>query len=319
MGYVSDKVESIYKATTFTRRDDVGLLFYYSTVDFPGLTAEKFSFKTEKGHKLNGHFYFYPEYTPDRLIVFDHGMGVGHRAYLREIEKLASAGYLVFSYDHTGCTESEGEHTMGLSGSLADLDACISAMKEKGFAEESISVVGHSWGGFSTLNILHFYPKLKSIVAMSGFISIKDMLGQVIPFIVGYTRPSVYALEQRANPNHYDKNAIDTLSATDRPALIIHSQDDNTVSYKRNFEKLRSATSHKSNLEFLSLKDRCHNPTYTAEAVKYKGAFFKKFTKRTKKKITDMDVHRAFLNTYDWHKITEQDAELWNKIIDFLG
>ena len=318
MGYVSKKVEKIYKATTFTRRDDIGLLFYYSVNDFPGLAAEKFSFKTEKGHKLTGYFYSYPDYTPNRLIVFDHGMGVGHRAYLKEIQMLASAGYLVYSYDHTGCTESEGENTMGLSGSLVDLDACISAMKEKGFAEENISVMGHSWGGFSTLNILHFYPNLKSIVAMSGFISLKDMQGQVIPRIVQYTRPSVYALEQRANPNHFDKNAIDTLSNTDRPALIIHSKDDNSVSYKRHFEKLRNAVSYKSNIEFLSLTDRCHNPNYTAAAVKYKGDFFKEYTKRTKKKITNMDAHRAFLNSYDWHKITEQDEQIWNKIFEFL-
>ena len=318
MGFISRQLEKIYKNTTFVRRDDKGMLFYFDIKDFPGLSREEFTFKTKKNHSLKGYFYSYDNFIPDRLVVFDHGMGVGHRAYMKEIDMLAKAGYLVYSYDHTGCTESEGEHIMGLSGSLADLDACISAMINKGFLPENISVVGHSWGAFSTLNILHFHPNLRGIVALSGFISIKDMLDQVIPKIVSFSKKSIYSIEAEVNPDYFDKSAIDALSNTDKPVLIIHSEDDDSVSYKRHFAKLKEALGRKDNIVFLSLRGKCHNPTYTDEAIKEKKTFFKAYSKRIKHKNIDMDAHKAFLNSYDWNKITEQDEKIWKIIYDFF-
>jgi hypothetical protein len=90
------------------------------------------------------------------------------------------------------------------------------------------------------------------------------------------------------------------------------------VSYKRHFLKLRNALADKSNIEFLTLTDKCHNPNYTSNAVKYKAKFFKEFTKRMKKKTLDKELHKAFLASYDWSAITEQDDAIWNKIFEFL-
>ena len=320
MRFISEQIQKIYKNVVFKRRDDDGSLFYFSVDDFPGLTREQFCFNTKKGHKLTGYFYSYGNTSSDRLIVFDHGMGNGHRAYMREIERLARAGFLVYSYDHTGCTESEGEHIMGLSGSLADLDCCIEAMISKGFKAENISVVGHSWGAFSTLNILGFHKSLRSIVAISGFISLKEMLHQVIPGILAPFRPSLYKLEGEFNPDYYDRNAIDTLSETNAPAFIIHSTDDNSVSYKRHFDKMRLALADKKNITFLTFTGKLHNPNYTFDAVEYKEQFFKEYTRRVKKQgIDDMEAHKAFLKSYDWQRMTAQDEEIWTKIIEFLS
>lgn len=319
---ISKQIEKFYKSTLLRRHDDDGRLFYFSIDDFPGLSRTPFSFKTKKGHILTGYFYHYKDfssYGKDRLIVFEHGMGVGHRAYMKEIEMLSRHGYLVYSYDHTGCTESEGEHIMGLSGSLADLDGCISALKsEAGYEGSAISVVGHSWGGFSTLNILGYHPDIRSIVAISGFISLEEMHKQVVPAVLAPFRPSLYRLEQEINPEYVASSAIDVLFATDAPALIIHSLDDDSVSAKRHFNKLRKSLSDKPNIEFITLTDRGHNPNYTAEAVKYKAEFFKAHKKRIKKNLHKDESHKAFLSSYDWHKITEQDTELWNKIYEFL-
>ena len=322
MGFISRQIEKIYKGTLFRRRDDDGTLFYFSTEDFPGLKREKQTFKTQKGHTLTGYFYHYGErssFDKSRLIVFEHGMGDGHRAYMREIESLASHGYLVYSYDHTGCTESEGEHIMGLSGSLADLDSCISALVELGFAASDISVVGHSWGGFSTLNILGYHPNLHSIVALSGFVSIREMQKQVIPGILAPFRKQLYEVEKSFNSEYIDSSAVDVLSKTDRPALIIHSLDDESVHAKHHYERLRSALSAKPNISFLTLTDRSHNPTYTVDAVKYKSEFFKVHKKRQKQNLDrNLESQKAFIASYDWHRMTDQDADVWQKIYDFL-
>lgn len=322
MGFISRQIEKIYKNTLFCRRDDDGTLFYFSHEDFPGLKREKLTFKTKKGHTLTGYFYFYGErssFDKSRLVVFEHGMGVGHRAYMREIETLAAHGYLVYSYDHTGCTESEGEHIMGLSGSLSDLDSCILALKAEGYSGSAISVVGHSWGGFSTLNILGYHPDLRSIVAISGFVSLKEMQKQVIPGFLAPFRQKLYELEKGINPDYIESSAVETLAATDRPALIIHSLDDNSVSAKLHYQKLKQALEGRGNITFLTLTDRAHNPTYTADAVKYKDEFFKVHKKRQRKKLhRDQESQKAFIASYDWRRMTEQDPEIWNQIFAFL-
>ena len=319
MKILNNKLDQRYKGVVVKRIDDNGSLFYFKPTDFDGLITEDFSFKTEKGHTLRGRFYHYGSPKPNRLIVFEHGMGVGHRAYYREIERIAREGYLVYSYDHTGCTESDGEHIMGLSGSIVDLDACICALVSYGFDEKNISVIGHSWGGFSTMNILSFHPDLKNVVALSGFISVKDMQRQVTPVSISMFRPYFYKLEKEMNPNHYSCSAIDTLSRATSPALIIHSMDDPSVHGKRHFLKLQKALGNKENVTFVKLHGKGHNPTYTEDAVKYKDEFMAEHKRRIKEGIPiDTDEHRAFLMSYDWHRMTNQDENVWRIIFDFF-
>lgn len=169
------------------------------------------------------------------------------------------------------------------------------------------------------MNILSCHHNLHSIVSLSGFISLRDMHMQVIPKILAPFRPAIFALEERTNPGYCDKSAIDTLGNTTAPALIIHSTDDNSVDFKRHFMKLRNALSHKENITFLELTGRVHNPTYTPEAVKYKQEFFKAHMKRVKRgKHKNKEDQRGFLQSYDWHKITEQDENVWEVIFEFL-
>jgi hypothetical protein len=102
-------------------------------------------------------------------------------------------------------------------------------------------------------------------------------------------------------------------------AMIVHSDDDKTVSVKTNFFKLKEDLADRPNTEFLLVTDRDHNPTFTKPAVEYKNAFFKDL-KQVKKRgtlVTDEDKS-AFIASYDWRKMTEQDEEIWNRIFAFL-
>lgn len=321
MGFISEQLVKIYKSILFRRHDPDGSIFYFCHEDFEGLHSDEFSFVSKRGHKLYGSFYYYDGFKADHLIVFEHGMGSGHQGYFREIEFLARKGYLVYSYDHTGCHRSEGEHIYGLSGSLSDLDDCISALvSEKGYSEEQISVIGHSWGGFSSLNILSLHPNLRSIVAMSGFISVKSMQNQIVPFIIAPIRKTLFDLEKRTNPSFADANAIETLANTERPVFIIHSMDDSTVSYKTNFEVLSRELIEKTNIEFLLSNGSGHSPHYTAPAFAYKEKFFKEMKKQRKRKLLDTDEQKeTFVNSYDWFSMTEQNEELWEKIFKFFA
>ena len=171
------QIVDMYKGMMHTRCDDTETVFYFSHKDFEGLKSEPYSFKASAGHTLNGYFYSYEGYDPERIIVFDHGFGGGHRAYMREIEKLCRHGFRVFSYDHTGCMESEGETPKGLGQSLCDLNDCITALKkEPTVIGCDISVMGHSWGAYSTLNISALHPEITRIVVMCGFVSVDEMI-----------------------------------------------------------------------------------------------------------------------------------------------
>ena len=320
MGFITKEVERVYNQLMHTRHDPDGTIFYFSHNDFEGLKKHDYSFVSQRGHRLSGGFYHYENPRTDRIIVFDHGLGTGHRAYMPEIERLCREGYCVFSYDHTGCGESEGEQCMGIASSLSDLDDCINSLKS--LAELSnlkISVMGHSWGAFSTLNILAFHPHIHSIVALSGFLSTKIMLTQSFPFILAPIRKKIYDREKSLNPKYMDSSAIDVIASTDRPALIIHSLDDPTVSAKANILFLRKQMCDKENIEFILQNGKRHNPTYTSYAVEYKDSFFKEHSRMKKKgMLVSEEDKRAFVDSYDWHRMTEQDENLWEHIFKFL-
>lgn len=316
------KITDTYKGMLFSRCDDAGDVFYFSHADFEGLMAEPFEFIGQKGQTMRGSFYYYNEKSKDRLVIFDHGMGGGHRSYMREIECLTKHGYTVLAYDHTGCMESDGENTGGFSQSLADLDACICAVIKSGeYQCSDISVMGHSWGGFSTLNICAFHPELSHIVAISGFASVSRMLEQYFGgALLRKYIPSLYSMEKASNPGYADCDAISSLHRSRVKALIIHSKDDESVKGKYHFDRMMAALSDRPNTAFLSVDGKGHNPNYTKDAVRYKDKFFKKLTAARKKgKLTTPAAKESFKSSFDWYRMTEQDEIVWQAILEFLA
>ena len=319
MGFILRQIEKTYRSVLFSRHDPDDRVFYFSKEDFPGLLSREYSFENKNGYLLRGNFYYYDNPRTDKIVIFDHGLAPWHKSYLCEIERICRHGYVVYTYDHTGCGDSEGEHIMGLCGSLSDLDDCISELESlEALADKDIMVVGHSRGGYATLNIPAFHPCIKKIVAMSGFVSLDVMLRQLAPF-VPFVRKHIFEIERKQNPEYVDCHASDSISRSDVAAMIIHSADDKTVSAKANFLRLKEDLADRVNTEFLLMTDRDHNPTFTKSAVDYKHSFFKDL-KRVKKNntlVTDEDKS-AFIASYDWKKMTEQDDEVWDKIVAFL-
>ena len=318
-------VEKLYKKIVFSRHDRDDAVFYFTAGDFHELKADPYIFKNKLGNTLSGAFYYYDGYVADRLVIFDHGMGIGHYAYMKEIEMLCRGGFRVFSYDHTGCTLSEGDGIRGLSGSLADLDECIWALKKDGLLDGiKYSVVGHSWGGFAAMNIGKFHPDIHSIVAISGFISLKDMQKEAIRGFAGLFRCVAFKCEKNANADYADANAISCLSETRIPSLIIHSLDDNTVSAKRHFLKLKAAIealpeNDRPPVSFVSMNGKKHNPNYTEDAVEYRDRFLRAFAKSKKQgKLQTKEENDAFRNSFDWERMTAQDESVWKIIYGHL-
>lgn len=317
----SGQIEKLYRSKLFGRCDDVGVAHYFSAEDFPGLRSRTFSFPAKAGHTLQGWFYSYEHPAADRLVVFDHGMGGGHRSYMREIERLARAGYLVFAYDHTGCMASGGENTNGFAQSLSDLDACLTALKQlDSLRGRTISVMGHSWGAFSTMNIAALHPEVSHVVALSGFVSVKDMVDQNFSGILKVYRREIFALERKANPDYVNYNACKTLANTNAKVLLIYSADDPLVKKEVHYDALYQALSGRKNVRFLLVEGKQHNPNYTADAVQHLAQYTKDLTGQLKKlQLGTVGERKAFLETYDWWRMTEQDDAVWQVILETLA
>ena len=313
------KVVDMVLGQLLTRQDNPHGIFYFEPQDFPGLHAKAHGFKSHKGHDLKGYFYCYEGADPEKLVVFDHGMGNGHRAYMREIETLCRAGFLVYSYDHTGCMASGGAHIGGFSQSLADLDDCIKHLKrEPLMTDREIYVVGHSWGGFSTMNIGAIHPEVKIIVSMSGFVSVERIVKQSLGPLKPYT-PAIVRAEQLENPRHSRFNGLESLEKTKAKVLLIYSEDDKTVLKKEHYDPLYIKFCDSDRVKFLLLNGKNHNPTYENESVIYKDDFFGKFQKALKKgQLSTTESQKDFFGKFDWWFMTKQDMAVWNQITDFL-
>ena len=302
------------------RKDNPYGFFYFQPEHFPGLQVYPYTFASGRGHDLVGSFYCYDNPIPGKLVVFDHGMGNGRQAYMREIETLCKAGFLVYSYDHTGCMASGGKHIGGFAQSLADLDDCIRSLKrEKTLSDRTIAVVGHSWGGFSTMNIGALHPEITHIVSMSGFISVERIVKQTLGALKAYA-PAVVAVEQRENPRYARFNGLESLEKTRAKVLLVYSEDDKTVHKAVHYDPLYIKFCDSDHVKFLLVSDRNHNPTYGKDSVVYKDEFFARSQKAIKKGLlSDKAAQEAFMGQFDWWFMTKQDEAVWARIMEHLN
>ncbi len=308
--------EKIYSSALFARHDEKDTVKYFSYTDFEGLREKSYGFKSSHGHILKGHFYYYDGYRSDRLIIFEHGLGGGHRSYMKEIERICREGYLVFSYDHTGCAASEGENCGGFSQSLCDLDDAIKTLKEDSKVPTAdISVIGHSWGGYSTLNISALHPDIKSIVVFSGPISVSALVAQFFSGILSIYRKDIMKLEYASNPEYVEYDAISTLKNASTKALLIYSANDGTVKKQFSYDPLYEAFRDSDRVQLILEENKGHNPNYTENAV----AILSDMANKAKKlKPKTEEENKAFVDSFDWHAMTEQDEKVWAKVFEVL-
>lgn len=310
----------MYKGMAYSRCDDNGTAYYFSSDDFKGLNKESYPFYSKKGNKLQGYLYYYDGYIKDRIVVFDHGFGGGHRSYMKEIELLCKEGYLVFAYDHTGCMESGGENTNGMATSLVDLNDCITMIKNnERFKGLDISVIGHSWGGFSTMNITSLHPEISKVVVISGFISVPLLVDSFFKGLLKGYRKHILEIENQSNPDFMKYNGIKTLSETKAKVLLVYSDNDHLCKKEETYDKLYAALNNKENIEFMLVNNKGHNPNYTEDAVKYLNEYVSIKTKlMKKKKLKTKEQQEKFVSSYDWDRMTKQDELVWNKIFSHL-
>ncbi len=311
----------LYRKNFVHRYDDDHIIHYFSYTDFPGMAERPVEFKTPQGLTIKGHIYSYPGEHRKDLVVFCHGLGGGHRSYMREIEFICKEGYEVLSYDIVGCWESEGKDVRGMSESVNDLVSCLDYIHQtKDLKDRGLHIIGHSWGGYAAGNILSFRQRnIRTITVISGFASLGSFADVAYGGKLKPLKRSILGFERKVNPDYALCCSVDALKETGVKVLLIQSKDDTMVPISCGLEYVRSRISN-DNVSYLVVEGKYHNPNYTADAVQYMGQVFGEYNQLVKdRKLKTFEQKQAFMDQKDFIRMTEQDPEVWRSIFDLMA
>lgn len=305
-------ISHIYKKQFVCRYDKEVGVPYYSHLDFKGLHQEAYSFINSKGVDIHYFYYYYDNYQKDKVVMFCHGIGPGHTAYLAEIEALARRGFKVLTFDATGCDRSGGKYLGSLVNPTGDAIDLLNYLNLK----EEVVLVGHSMGGLTTLNVINLRKEITKAVVLSGFLSAGTEISVILKNKFIFSR--IMAYERKINPQYIDIDNIEYLKNTTDDIFFIQSSDDAMVPYETALKVVEGIDN--PHIKTLRVENRKHNPNYTDEAVKYMNDVFYKYNCLIKdKKIkTDQDKIDYFKDV-SLPDLVRQDEGMWDEIASFIN
>ena len=305
-------VSYLYKKHFVCRYDKEVGVPYYCASDFKGLHEEVFTFTNSKRIELKYFYFYYDNYKEDKIVLFLHGLTCGHAAYFAEIDALARRGFKVLTLDYTGCGDSKGKCLGSLNTPTRDVNELLEYLK----LDKPIVLVGHSLGGYTTLNTISLREEIKKAVVLSGFLTIKSIGDAIIKNNFFVKRILKY--ENKLYPNYKDLNNIDYLSKTTDDIFFIQSDDDTMVPCRIGLEVVEAIDNpHIKKLKFTGRK---HNPNYTDSAIQYMNEVFGNYYYLIKQKeIKSNEDKINYFKDVSLAKLVEQDEALFDQIADFIN
>lgn len=202
----------------------------------PAYSREMVSFRSGDNMLVG---YIYGQENDKGLIVWSHGIGCGHEAYLEEILWFADRGWRVFAYDGTGCGESEGSGSLGLPQSALDLNCALDfAERDLRLAGIPVMLVGHSWGGYAVGAVLNYDHRVRAAVSISGYSDPMEMLTEGAEQMAGkigslLTYPFIWGYNRLLFGHNLSRTAVSGINYSGIPVLVLHGEHDTDVSYDR--------------------------------------------------------------------------------------
>ena len=307
MGVIVD----LYKKNFLRRFDREEGIPYYSAADFPGLASDQGFFENSDGVSVSYRYYYYEGYRRDMTVLFCHGLGPGHAAYLAEIETLCRAGLRVLTFDCTGCGESGGERLPSANAQTKDAVELLGLLDPA----EEIVPVGHSMGGYTALSLANILPSVKRAVVISAFLTVSDMMMGFVK--VRFLANRIKRYEKKLDPRFGSNNNRAYIASTDDSILWIHSTDDPVVSFRYNAGvALKTAG---PNVRVVTVEGKKHNPQYTREALDRMNEWIGGFNRLIGEgKLDTSEAKAAYFADKPIEMMTAQDPEIYRLILDFL-
>lgn len=180
--------------------------------------------------------YVYGENNSKGLVVIAPGFSDGAEDYTSLAMGFVDLGFRVFTFDTTGSFESQGESSVGFSQEVLDLDNALSFIESNSELKKlPLFVFGHSRGGYAGAMMCATDHPVKAVVTVGGVNSPMEITMEWSINCVGafaYTGyPALYAYQAMVFGNEImSTTAADAIDKGDVPVLVIHCENDTTVS-----------------------------------------------------------------------------------------
>lgn len=303
----------------FSRRQDKQPDFhYFEASDFPNMTVTRVELVNAKNKKLRGYIYEPKEgeVNQEEMIIFFSGVGMGHKAYTRQIVDLASENNLrVLGMDYQGCDESEGRSTRGFYRTLYDA-ADIIRYVEENYKGVKIHLIGHSWGGFLSGNVLSIYEstQVETITILAAPNSLPDVF-------LGVTGSSVikklilWLFAYISFGKLANIKTVKSIANNKVKTLVIHGREDQVVTYPRSGRLYINTASEHKHIRPLIFDNKGHLVYLDTHAEMAQNNLMKEYHAYKK----DRDKQLEFISNVDWSEVTNSDETVLAVIKDLLG
>lgn len=321
-------VTSVMMADNFSRgeysdpRFTVDYYYEHYQAEYPRTEVE---FKSGDNTLMG---FIYGEDNDKGLLVFAHGIGSGHEAYLKELLWFVDNGWRVFAYDATGSGHSAGGGTRGLPQSALDLDAALTfAESDARLNSLPVYLMGHSWGGYAAAAVLNFNHKIAGSASISGYNEPIEMIFEWTEDMGEFRyvmTPFVWIYNKALFGKYSGLTAVDGINRKNKPTvpvLIIHGTEDGTIGYDKSSIISEKENITNPNAQFLTLNGGGHNNIfYTKEALEYINEFNKDYRAVYEQYNGEIpeDVLEKIYSDSDRELINTPNEELLSQIESFF-
>ena len=170
-------------------------------------------------------------------------------------------------------------------------------------------------GGYTALNTLCLRKDITKAIAISPIIQIEPLLqlNTKSKFITKH----LLRYERKVDREIFDINIPEYLKTTTDDVFVIQSSDDQMVPYDMSLKVIEQIDN--PHIKTKRYENRKHNPNYTDDAVAYmNNVFGRYYALINEKKITTDEDKIAYFKDVSLAKLTEQDEQLFNEIVDFI-
>ncbi len=317
------------------RQDGSPAVKYFSASDFPGLSQTPVAFSSDKGQVLRGYWYYRPDAmdapsSQRGIIIFAHGYGGGHLAYITEINTFASWGYTVLAYDNTGTFGSDGSSLRGFPQAIADLSAAYDFVATQNREHLPVFLCGHSWGAYAVCSFLSYKKTISGAVALSPFDSVSSMLMELLRQQTGHRWPILKPFFSLCLLLDFGKPATlrpsYALQESPYPVLLLHGDADTSVPLALSPLAYRSFFENLPGKQIQVYPGKGHNVYVTEAAERVMQQYFADYTAlegRLRDRLQKGDPLAAetlkeFTEQADFRGMTEEDPLVMERIRRFF-
>lgn len=231
----------------------------------------KFTFKNAAGEELAGLLEL-PE-NPKAFALLAHCFTCGKdlKGAARIARKLTEKAIAVLRFDFTGLGNSEGAFSnTNFSSNISDLLCAVDYLRRQ--YEAPSLLIGHSLGGSAILSIAGEVPEAKAIVTIGSPGELTHVKRLFKDDVENINQHGAYPVELAGRVFTLKKQMLDNIQehkiahkvfAMNKPLLIFHATEDDTVLIEQ-AEKIFKAAKHPKS--FISLGKADHLLTHAQDA-----------------------------------------------------